>query len=302
MVPSDARASRHAPGGDVSTPSHARDGNRAAQLVREAVDAVAAPALRDRIIGNALIRARRNEVPEPLHRLRDFVQGQLREALTDALGVQPALQVVESLEPILDVLELDEEEISEIRPSAGVVPRAPATPKDEAPTRKHAVVDEHAPEPSVLDSGETLLDSGEIRLLGDGNEHPTDAPPEMQPVAVLTTLDPSVAGELRSGLGDVVEVRVVADPISFLDAIQSTPSLAVIVVDARTPSVQPITLAAMAPDLPAGVRVLMWGVTEVMEKEIHALGPDTLHWVGCAADTPAEEVAFLCITMLRDVG
>ena len=158
-----------------------------------------------------------------------------------------------------------------------------------------------SPEPPAR-AEPSVVDSGEIPILGEGNEHPTDAPPGLHPVAFVTTRDPDVPGALRAGLGDVVEVRVVGDAIAFLDAIQSTPSLAVIVVDARNPSVQPITLAAMAPDLPPGVRVLMWGVTGSMEKEINALGSDTFHWVGCASDTPAEEVAFLCITMLRDVG
>lgn len=280
----------------MSGPAQARDGNRAAQLVREAVDVVAAPGLRERILADALRRARRREVPEPLHRLRDFVNGELREAMIDALGAQTAMQVIEHLEPILDVLELDEEEISEIRPSAGLVPGTPGMPRDELPTREHAVIGDARREPDML------AESGEMTVLGHGNENPTDVPPDMAPVAILTTRNPEVASALRSGLGDAVEVRTVTDAISFLDAVQSTPSLAVVVVDACSPSVQPVTLAAMAPDLPPGVRVLMWGVTGTVEKEITELGSQTFHWVGCSADTPVEDVAFLCLTMLRDVG
>jgi hypothetical protein len=301
----------------VVTP--ARTSNRTAYVIREAIGAVANADVCDRILACALATAGETDVPEERDRLRAFVVGALFASLRDALGLGAAELVVDQIGHVLVTLDLDSaaEEISEVRAaSAPATPRVPPelfVPADQLPTPIPAV-EQSGDRPSLgpdLDAqfDELLDESGEHDVLltrnapaASTNQRPTDPAPGMLPVVLLASRDRDTLIALRDGLTGGLDVISVDDPIALLDALQSIAALAVIVVDARNPTVQPATMAAMAPDLPRGVQVLLWGVTPRLEAEINALGEGTLHWVGCEATTPPEEVAFLCVTMLRDMA
>lgn len=296
----------------VVTP--ARTENRTAYVIREAIGAVANEDVRDRIVACALATAGETDVPEARHRLRAFIVGPLFASLRDALGLGAAELVIDQIGHVLGGLDLAgaEDEISQIRPASTPTPVPDAPSGLGAPT----------PVPSTEESGDRPslgldLDAQFDELFDESGEHdvvmmqeapvvsphqrPTDPAPGMLPVVLLASRDRDTLIELRDGLTGGLDVIAVDDPIALLDALQSIPALAVIVIDARHPSVQPATMAAMAPDLPRGVQVLLWGVTPRLEAEINGLGEGTVHWVGCGAATPPEEVAFLCVSMLRDM-
>ena len=292
----------------------ARTSSRTGSVIREAIGAVATEDVCDRIVACALAAGGETDVPEDKDRLRAFVMGPLFASLRDALGLGAAELVIDQIGHVLVALdlELDTEEISQVRPAS-----TPTTPHASPDTRRPSPVPEveqSGDRPSLgpdLDAqfDELLDESGEYDVLfipeesvASANQRPTDPAPGMLPVVLLASRDRDTLIELRDGLTGGLDVISVDDPIALLDALQSIPALAVIVVDARNPTVQPATMAAMAPDLPRGVQVLLWGVTPKIEAEINALGEGTLHWVGCGATTPPEEVAFLCVTMLRDMA
>lgn len=287
----------------VVTP--ARTSNRTEDVIREALGAVANDEVRERILATALQAAGESAVPEERDPLRAFVHGALFASLRDALGLGAAEIVIDQIGHVLVNLGLDDadEEISHIRPASIPTARVPVSVEPLEGKRPSL-----GPE---LDAqfDELLGESGEYDALltpslpaASPNHRPTDPVPEMLPVVLLASRDRDTLVELRDGLTGGLDVISVDDPIALLDALQSIPALAVIVVDARNPTVQPATMAAMAPDLPRGVQVLLWGVTPDLEAEINALGEGTLHWVGCESTTPPEEVAFLCVTMLRDMA
>ena len=275
-------------------------------MVREALGAVATPERADELLLDALARGCELSVPEDPVRLRAWVTGAFFEVLRETLGLGTAEAVIDQIGLVLVALDTkaaDEDEGNEISRVRASVPSAPRAPADMLGTRKHAIpqrVVELEPEP-VSQPHEEVFESGEI-LAAAGNQRPTDPVPGMVPIVLLASRDRATLIELRDGLTGGLDVVSVDDPIALLDALHAMPALAVVVIDARNPSVQPATMAAMAPDLPRGVQVLLWGVTPEIESEINALGSETFNWVGCDARTPPEEVAFLCVTMLRDLS
>jgi hypothetical protein len=68
------------------------------RLIRETLDSVVAPAVRDALISTALDGATGREVPADPEQFRSFVEGPLRAALVQGLGNELAESIVEELE------------------------------------------------------------------------------------------------------------------------------------------------------------------------------------------------------------
>lgn len=75
------------------------------QVVREVLDGVATPDVRDRVLARALYRAQLTEIPNAATTLRLFVERQLRMAVADMLGDGVAASVENVLHPILRMAE-----------------------------------------------------------------------------------------------------------------------------------------------------------------------------------------------------
>lgn len=90
-----------------------------AQVVREVLDGVATPDVRDRVLARALYRAQLTEIPNAAKSLRLFVERQLRMAVADMLGDGVAASVENVLHPILRMAEQQQRgtQISDDTPS-----------------------------------------------------------------------------------------------------------------------------------------------------------------------------------------
>src|SRR5687767_7080012 len=71
--------------------------------VRETLDAVVSPSVRDALLNEALLAARAAELPREPEEFRDFLEGPLRAALVRALGAELGDSVAVELERLAEV-------------------------------------------------------------------------------------------------------------------------------------------------------------------------------------------------------
>jgi len=81
------------------------DAGDSARLIRETLDSVVAPAVRDALVSTALEESAYHEVPSSPDEFRSFVEGPLREALVKGLGEELADSIVEELGRMTDIAE-----------------------------------------------------------------------------------------------------------------------------------------------------------------------------------------------------
>ena len=75
--------------------------------------------------------------------------------------------------------------------------------------------------------------------------------------------------------------------------------LPVLIVDCRRPCVRPTTVAAMAPELPPGTTVVLWGADDLTESELEDVDPSSRDWIRCTAEATAQDLVSLCSLLLR---
>src|SRR5687767_1730627 len=73
------------------------------QAVRETLDSVVSPSVRDALLEDALKASREAELPSDPERFRDFVGGPLRDVLMKALGTELGETVAAELERLAEI-------------------------------------------------------------------------------------------------------------------------------------------------------------------------------------------------------
>ncbi len=262
------------------------------QAVAEAIDAVAAPAVRAEILELALGWARLPAIPERGPDVADFVEGPLFRAIEVTLGEEIALAVCEELEPMGAMVA--DAEVSSVRPSV----RAPAlVADDDDPELIFEEDEDDDPEVSIDD----FRAIGSLRSppVGRGPSFPTDPAPRRElPRVLVASSDPSSVALLGAALGGVAYLEPAQDALGVLDGL-GREKCSLVVLDCRHPSVAAEPLLAMQPELPRGSRVVLWGETPLLERQLEQLGSGIPRaWVRCGGDASAEDVAAVCRVLL----
>jgi hypothetical protein len=78
-------------------------GKNIASAVKETLDSVVSPSVRDAILARALAAGRMTHIPNEAHALGDFVQGPLHDSLVQSLGSELGVSVTTEIERILTV-------------------------------------------------------------------------------------------------------------------------------------------------------------------------------------------------------
>lgn len=91
-------------------------GKSIVSAVRETLDSVVTPSVRDTILARALADARKKEVPTEPTELDEFVQGPLHDSLVRSLGPELGMSVATELERIVTLAAKDAEARSSRRP------------------------------------------------------------------------------------------------------------------------------------------------------------------------------------------
>lgn len=72
----------------------------------------------------------------------------------------------------------------------------------------------------------------------------------------------------------------------------------VLVLDCLAPSVNPISVATLVPDLPQGSSVILWGASAALEAEVVALGQGQGRFIRCEGNVSPADVASLVRALL----
>lgn len=261
------------------------------RAVKEAIDAVAAPTMRDAILDLALRWGRHERVPEHGPGVTEFIENALFLAAEQSLGSELARSIVEQLQPIATMAA--GQEISTVR-SSWPSPRGAGGPRavdalDDA--LRLELDDEESEEADVL------------ILVDDDDEPPrrpllTDPAPRGLPLVLVSTSDPARIDQLGHALLGVAMIVVVSDALAILEGLGEGKG-ALVVIDCRRPTIQLETLLAMAPELPRRYHIVLWGERPDLERRLSVDGDGLpAEWVCCGADAEADDVGAVCRILL----
>lgn len=332
----------------------------ATRALRETLDALLSPTLRDTLIGEALALAREGAVPVEPERFRAFVTGPLTAALERALGKELGHSVVGELERVTERL-LPKPSFVSMLPPPPRRQRVPTSPSGKAlvaarsglrstnpPIRIPTPVEVPrvsglSPAPLQRSSSDlpgTSLPSTlrppppdslvgrmptqpargqaawpEMRGPASGDrplglswalsEMPASAPDSVAstarrlPLVLVSTRDPELVQRFAVWLDPraaVVRVSRLAELVLDLETTQRRRT--VIVLDCREPLVRPQALAGLCDDLPATVRVVLWGAGSELTRILYQISPTTTRWVHCSPEMTDTDVAERCVEMV----
>ena len=292
--------------------THSRDmGSAFLRFVHEALGSLAAPTVRDTVIGAALRMATQDERPTTPLGFERFVRGPLRAAMLDAFGAEVTDSVSVELEHVVMLSSRP------AGPGQGVsqtppIPRPGAVPPS---SRRNASPPHAEQQPVPPHSGSRLrplVDSperesaasqrpasqrptsqaytrGTARALGMSLDSDAPAPPKVFVASQSLTF--------VKGLEHFLEVPAARaeDVISLLAALNDLKdAAAVIVLDCRRPSIRPMALAVLADELPANVQVMLWGAEASQRYQLEQLSPGVTRWLSCDQDDDLQTVALKC--------
>jgi hypothetical protein len=254
-------------------------------------------ALLDRALSLAGIEATPANPPEFAH----FLAAPLRLAMSEALGPELSDTLIAEVEHL-------------VRPSfrpgqpADKPPQRPGSKPIGAVTLKKSRANEagHPSQPRpAAEAGlprmraPTQLPTARVRK--PANSAPASSPvSHSYPNGIAETLGlegsgaPSSASRTRiflatrrdefqrrfeSFLSETTRVSRVDDVLDLVRRLAGSHERSLLVVDCKQSSLRPIALAALADDLPANVRVLLWGASRSLRAQIAQLAPDAEGWL-----------------------
>lgn len=298
-------------------------------LQRALVEALESVAARDQVRGllrGALLASQLESVPEEVGAFRRFVDGALAASLDRMLGAGAAEMVSEQLSHVLrlvapamrrqatgtsdeDADELSgERSVESIPPaprSSGVGVRRPDIaaalrppgPAFEEPLSAPALF---RPRPSAHESG-TQRKSAIARV--SSPSLPRGSQPGVDEVRgprsgarvvareiLVVSLDASLALEIDARLGGQSRVTPIATVTELTSTLGRLAGQRIaVVLDTGVPSIDVPTFASLAPSLPAGARVVLWGTDERQKRRLGDMFPEARAWVASNdAESPAE--------------
>jgi hypothetical protein len=323
-------------------------GRNIVSAVRETLDSVVTPSVRDTILARALAAASRTELPTEPSELDDFLHGALHETLVKALGPELGLSVSSELERITATARKPSsvaqpaarEQHDTVRP--GARPRSLSLPNQRksrstlpSPELKSEVVENErsrsekarraiaptvpagrrvqaAPAPSPSRTARETRDQsihakgaplpvsadyprGVAKALGVIGTASVDPGSAKRPIVLLASTDPELVRlftawlDLRAAVEETSGAKQLVMRLAELGG-----KRAVIVLDGKHPGVRPLTLAALADELPAGTNVILWGVQPHLHARMCTISALAEKWSVYGGDATSNEVVAEC--------
>jgi hypothetical protein len=129
-----------------------------------------------------------------------------------------------------------------------------------------------------------------------GAREPRTTPLVSRPIrlVLVATSDPHRLSVIEGAVGERAFVAAVEDMVSLVDAAHGELRIApLLVVDCLAPSIHPSTMAVVAPDLPPGTQVLLWGIDGASSAELTQLFQPSDAWLRSAPGVGEADVAAL---------
>lgn len=280
----------------MSAPSR-RPRGFAARALEEALGAIAAPSVRDAILGSALSRAGLLTVPDDAMLLDAFVRGELSVAIAERLGDDAADGVLTELWPMLAALRAHA--LRSGTPPRGIpptsAPRATPVRNLDVPRPREVLPPTTPPPPMAGDdlgedlaSGVMVVTSGKTVRAGDS-----------LPVLLAVTRDPARARQLGLALTGKAVVRPVTEILEMQEAVEDhRGELPVVLFDCRVAPFHLESVATFASDLPPGSWLALLDATPELERVARGFAGSTLTVVRISMGTgDMRDVAQRCMAL-----
>jgi len=298
-------------------------GNAFLRFVHEALGSLAAPTVRDTVIGVALRMASADERPTTPAGFERFVRGPLRAAMLDAFGVEITDSVSVELEHVVMLSSRPAgpgRGVSQTPPipKPGAVPpsvrpdTSPVPPhsgsrlrplqefdREGAPSQRpglqHPVsqrpASQHPPSqhPASQRPASQAYTRGTARALGMHVDGDAPAPPKVFVASQSLTFVKGLEHFLEPAAARAEDVISL---LAALNELKDTPAM--IVLDCRRPSIRPMALAVLADELPPSVQVMLWGADPELRFQLEQLSPGVARWLSCDQDDNLQTVAQKC--------
>lgn len=298
-----------------------------ARAMRETLDAVVTPVVREALIHDALILAGLGELPQRGDAMRAFACDCLRPVVARALGAEMAASITEEL--LLTIAP------STLPPSGGRghtqrVVRAPSQRRSHTPppqprrtpvvvagpdsTKRIAPAVPRIPTPAVPSARRRAMGDSSWPAAGRSVDHavarafrdtdPAGPPPSSTtqgpsssalPFLLVATLDPALLGAVAAaseGRARVCAVRTPAELVKRLDAFAGARCL--VLLDGECPSLRPPALAVLLEDSPA-VPVVFCRATANAEASARSVSASAESWTVFRGDIAVGDVAADCV-------
>ncbi|MCA9598974.1 MAG: hypothetical protein KC776_36945 [Myxococcales bacterium] len=284
-------------------------------LVREALDSVVSPPVRDALLSSAIEQLPEREIPSDPFAFREFVCGPLRAVLAQGLGPELAESIADELINVArSGVRRTPQRPSDVMPATGVTPPHRAgriTPRRSSrPKMQRVEAPRHvaAPTPPPQSGTRNPLGSSWI-----SDEYPSGVaqslglsssfPPEQtgtvaRPLVLVASRDPRIAPRFARLLGTRTEVAEVSSLRELLFDLDATDSKVALLLDCRLPSVRPSALAALADELPEHASVVLWNPTQAQLDKLVEINPAASKFVVCGPGVGSEDVASRCMDLV----
>jgi hypothetical protein len=124
-------------------------------------------------------------------------------------------------------------------------------------------------------------------------------PPVGNPVVIVASQREDLAGRLSRSLSGNVDLIVVRGMLDLVrEVVADGGGRAVLLLDCRNPSVRPVSVAALAEELPATLRVVLWGASPELRSRLLSVSPRCQSWIGIAQDASLEDLAGRCAILV----
>jgi len=317
-------------------------GRNIVSAVKETLDSVVTPSVRDTILSRALAAVKRTELPTEPRAFEEFLQGPLSDALVKALGPELGLSVSSELERITAFAAREAKPRSEppmrkvpetVRPGnrslpaggrkklsrstlpspeiiapgsvartderwvenerRGIAPTMPAARRvvsGPAGRRESVRPSKGAPVPVSND-----YPRGVAQALGVIGTASVDPRPSRRPTVLLASVDPELFRLFQAWLEMRAQVEAAVGVTALLGRLADVGGpRCVIVLDGKNPAVRPLTLAALADELPTGTTVILWGIQAHLHARMCTISAAAEKWSVYAGDTTSNEIVAEC--------
>jgi len=291
----------------------------------ETLDSIVSPDVRDRLLRSALRAGGMRELPGTPAAFREFLQGPLHQTLMSELGEVLGAQVMTELGSIVTTAERDvvARTGSSPRPYRSTMPSVRDTgtnesprpgaahatyPDDLVPDSLGAVRSVFETQPSARDRAPLSTERaphppasssyprGTASVLGVMGTASVDVGSgHGLPIVLVASTDPDLVRCFAAWLDPRASVQSAASMVAIVQELERAGSRRVVIVlDAKMPSVKPLAFAALAEELPASTRVVLWGVGSQTYSKMLAVSASVSKWLLCSKSSTTQDVVAHC--------
>jgi hypothetical protein len=308
------------------TTTSASRANDIPNAVRETLDSVVSPSVRDVILTSALSTARLAEVPRTPGEFESFLGGPLSAAIVHSLGEEFGHAVTSELERIAALAKnslppaesgtrdplrekgdarttmrsryLLEDELppSPVRTPVARQVLVPLDGKKLSDEQRRAPTDP-APPPALPDSTEYPAGTAQaLGVMGTVSVHPSS---QARPVVFIASTDTDLLRCFEAWLQMRATVYPAPGIVPLLQELElASQRRVVILLDCRNPSIRPITLAAIAEELKPSTTVLLWGATATLTARLRAVTPLADRFLCFEGSATTNELVAKCVALV----